>query len=297
MAPVSRIHVLVPALVVLGWTGAAHATEMDDFQRAQSAYQQNEFEEAVRLFEEMIVPVPAIRDPLLIQESRKYLGAAYVFVGRQEEAERQFEAFLRDEEDFATYQLDPALFPTDVISLFQSVRDRLVEERAQESDRERELLLRREERRRQALLTLVSLAQENEVGVTRDPTLSWLPFGAGQFNNGNEGLGWFFAVTEGLTLLGSVAAMSAYVPLELEHARDFGAGGANIPDELRGGLYWGAIGGGLAFLGLAVAGVIEAHLSFRPRRTVREPREIPPDVLQELDLAVGPGSVSLRLRF
>ena len=46
-----------------------------------------------------------------------------------------------------------------------------------------------------------------------------------------------------------------------------------------------------------MAGILEAHIEFRPRRTVRQPREIPPEVLQELDLAVGPGSVSLRLRF
>lgn len=303
MAPVSRIHVWTPAfaagLVVVLWAVPAQATEMDDFQRAQTAYQSHEYEQAVRLFEEMIVPVPAIQDRLLIQESRKYLGAAYLFVGRRPEAERQFEAFLRDEDDFESYQLDPALFPSDVISVFRTVRERLVEELADQADRDRERAEQREERRRQALLSLVSLAQESEVELENDLRLAWVPFGAGQFQNGNEDLGWFFAIAEGLTLVASAVSLSTFLYLETEHLaaiRDPMEGRAT-PPETRQTLFGASIASSALFVGLAVAGILEAHIEFRPRRTVRQPREIPPEVLQELDLAVGPGSVSLRLRF
>src|SRR5690606_10784316 len=105
---------------------AAHA-----FEQAREAYGRGEYATVVDLLEPMVGgPLPAIQDRVLVRESRRYLGAAYVLTGRNPRANEQFEALLRSlGDDMEQYQLDAADFPSEVHAVFRTVRDRLLDER------------------------------------------------------------------------------------------------------------------------------------------------------------------------
>src|SRR5690606_18958225 len=194
---------------------AARATEVEDFARARAAYEERDFARAASLFEAMVGgPVPAIEDEVLIEESIKYLAATYVFLGRREAAERQFEELLRRRPDYA---LNRAAFPPAVYEVYQSVRRRFERARREEEAQRLSEAERRAEERRQALIALLNLAQVDEVTIRHDPAIAWIPFGAGQFQNGNEGLGAFFLGAEALALLGAVVTLSVWAPLADAH--------------------------------------------------------------------------------
>ena len=62
----------------------------------------------------------------LVLESRKYLAATYLFLGRKSDAEGQLELLLRAEPD---YVLDPLAFPAEFVKTFSEVKVRLEQER------------------------------------------------------------------------------------------------------------------------------------------------------------------------
>lgn len=273
----------------------AEASESEDFNNARVAYHQGDYARAVELFEAMVGgDTPAIRDAILIQESREYLAAAYVLTGRRDLAARQFEDLLRAEVDLERYQLDPTAFPQAVLDVFADVHRRLVRDRQQEQAERARRAQESEARRRDALLRLIDLAEQDELEIAHDPAIAWIPFGAGQFQNGDEALGAFFLAAQSLTLLSAITTFSIWMPLDTLRTSsphvtvDLGAlWGLQVAN-------WASIG---AFGLLALAGVIEAHINFVPSHRERRGRTVPPDVLEDLDLTLGPGSVGLRLRF
>lgn len=273
---------------------ASAQTPVESFEQARQAYLRGEFDEVVRRLDPLVGgPMPMIRDRVLVRESRKYLGAAYVLTGREPLAEDQFRELLVALGDgLATYELEPAaLFPQVVQTVFRRVRGRLVQEREDAESRRAAEAAEREAERREALLTLLALAQVHEVEVPHDAALAWIPFGVGQFQNGNPTLGAFFLVSEAVTLTG--AAVLAAWTIAYEASRPT----AVIDRGIQRGLHvanWVSLG---AFGVLAIAGVAEAHINFVPSRTVRREREVPPDVLESLELTLGPGTIGLRGTF
>jgi hypothetical protein len=276
----------------------AKATDGEDFQNARQAYDRGDYAQAVELFAAMVGGEdPAIRDPILIRESRKYLGAAYVLTGENELAEAQFERLLRSVDRFETYLLEAEAFPAPVLRVFRIVRQRLIDERNRiESEAER---VERENRERQAEAQrrLLELARESEVDIEHDRALAWLPFGAGQFQNGNGDLGTFFAVSESIALAGAIAALSAWVPINDQYQDSLAFRGPPPDTRLLVGLQvsnWVTFG---AFGVLALAGVIEANVNFVPSHRERRRRDVDPELLEQLQLSIGPASLGLRLRF
>ncbi len=265
---------------------AAHA-----FEQAREAYGRGEYATVVDLLEPMVGgPLPAISDRVLVRESRRYLGAAYVLTGRNPRANEQFEALLRSlGDDMDQYQLDAADFPSEVHAVFRMVRERLLEEQRDRATTEAREDAERDRARREALVELLSLAEETELEIAHDPAIAWLPFGAGQFQNGNADLGAFFLATEAITLLGSVVTFATWVPLADPDLRvDLGVLRAL---QVANWVSVGALGV------LMLAGVLEAHINFVPSHRARRQREVPADILEHLDLSVGPGTLGLRLRF
>jgi hypothetical protein len=289
---------LLAGLLVLA-PGTAAATEGEDFRIAREAYDRGEYSRAVALFEPMVgADDPSIDDTILIRESRQYLAAAYVLTGERERAAQQFAWLLRDEgEDFADYRLNPRAFPEAVLRVFNEVRDRLIEEADANRERRDAELLAREQQRREAGLRLVAIAEEDEVEIRHDPAIAWLPFGAGQFQNGNQDLGVFFSVAESIMLATSIGAMSGWIVLNDQYQDSLEFRGPAPDLRLLQALQitnWVAFG---AFGAIAVAGIIEAHVNFVPSHRERRRREVPHDVIEQLDLYVGPTSITARVRF
>lgn len=276
----------------------ARAGEIDDFQRARDAYTAHDWARAVTAFEALVgTDPPALHTPLLIEESRKYLAAAYVFAGRPDAARTQFERLLTDD---PSYELDATQFPEEVVELFTSVQDRLRREADAAAARaEAEAALQRERDRARALLAIADSDVDATVETSR--LLALVPFGAGQFQNGDDGLGWLFFTTEALFGLGAFGTLVAHQAI---------AGSFNPSDpssgirssESRGRVNdallateitnWTCAG---LFAIFAIVGVVQSQLDFHATHTIRTRHTVPDELRQGLDVSLGPGG--LRLTF
>jgi hypothetical protein len=273
----------------------ACASDLDDFQLCRTAYEAQEWPRAVACFEGLVGgELPRLGSTSLTLESRKYLAAAYFFVGRREAAGTQFERLLRED---PSYELDASSFPVEVVELFDHVRAeirselRLAEERAEEAARRAE-----DAARVRALAALFE--EEVEVEVENSRWIAALPFGVGQFERGDVGLGAFFLVSEALFAVTAAVTLGVH-----EYVLGLVASGAVAPGRIgqvneillaMEATNWSSVG---AFVVLAAAGILEAQLRFLPTRTVRHRRALPPELREGLAISAGPLGVSARLHF
>lgn len=268
----------------------ARANDFDQFQNARVAYESLNYDLASDLFEGLLADaVPGDKRPL-ISESRKYLAATYLFLGRPADADAQFTLLLQAEPE---YVLDPLAFPAEVVQVFAAVKARIGRERAQAAeDKSRAEEKNRvdramtDEQQRERMQRLLHLASTERVVEVRSRWIAAIPFGAGQFQNDHDGLGLVLAVSQGVLLATSVVAFVVHESLrgqdpaahELESARL-----AEVASR-----YTNQISLGL-FAVVAITGVIDAQLRFQPSHSTERQRGLPADLL-----TIGPGSVKLK---
>lgn len=290
---------LVASLVFIAMSfmaNAARADELSDFQHARSAYESQDHRVAVQRFEELIGgDVPRLSTRALILESRKYLGASYLFLSRREDAEHQFELLLRDD---AQYELDPVAFPAEVLQVFTEVRTRVQAEiaRSDAARREREEAARRAAADRLLLERgrmdrLITLATETQVEVQHQRWIAWMPFGAGQFQNGHDALGLTFLVSESLLLAASATTFiwHATLPESSQLTVDSRENARRLEQTLTTLNYVSLA----SFLGIAVIGVIDAHVRYVPAVSETRHRELPEDLRHDLQINIGLGTVQV----
>ncbi len=280
----------------------ARANDFDQFQNARVAYESLNYELAADLFQGLLATAaPNDKRPVVI-ESRKYLAAAYLFLGRKAEAETQIELLLRAAPD---YVLDPLAFPDEVVKTFNAVKARLDQEKVHaEQDRARADAERRGEReleskkQHERLERLIELASTERVKEAHSRWIALVPFGVGQFQNDHKGLGLVLAVTEGALL---AIGVTTYV---LHESLRSAANGSTPPtgterDNARlaeaAFRYTNQISFGLFTL-VAVTGILDAQLRFVPSRSYDQPRSLPPDLVK-VRLSLGPTGLALAGRF
>jgi tetratricopeptide (TPR) repeat protein len=273
------------------------ANDFDQFQNARVAYESLNYALAADLFQNLLVTTtPSDRRPVVV-ESRKYLAAAYLFLGRRPEAEAQFELLLRAAPD---YVIDPVAFPDEVVRTFAALKARTEQERlSAEQERakadaaragQQQLAVRAEQDR---LQRLIRLASTQRVEQTRSRWVALVPFGIGQFQNEHDGLGLVLAVTEGTLLSTSVVTFFLHDSLRGQDPHGSARDNARLAEAVF--RYTNEISLGL-FAVIAVTGVIDAQLRFVPSRSVDRPRPLPDD-LKHLQLSVGLGGLSVRGQF
>lgn len=258
----------------------ARADDLGDFEAARALYEQQSYARAVDAFRLLVgADPPRLADPLLILESRKYLAASLLFMGAEAEARTQFRLLLRQE---PAYMLDPLAFPTDVLNQFEQVKRELREELEQRRRAEEEAKRRLEEQKLEAerqrienLSRLRALALEGEVRERNSRWIATVPFGVGQFQNGDRGLGIALGITEGLAAATSVASFFVHRSLADEKP-----GSTRIEDADRLEQAWRTtnVVSFTVFVALAVIGIIDAHVRFVPERVRSRPRPLPPDL-------------------
>jgi hypothetical protein len=281
------------------------ADELSDFETARRNYDKQNYAKAARGLESLVGGVvPRAANPVVRLEARKYLGATYLFLAKDEAAREQFRLLLEEDSD---YDIDPVAFPEAVVRTFQEVKRETAEDRARKEALEaaRQQLERSDEieelvRQQQRIQDLEELASVETVEKVNSRWIAALPFGIGQFQNEDRKLGIMFAVTESAFLAASIATFIGHnslrdenpAPEELERAR-------RVEKALRIG-NWVSVG---AFLSFAVAGIIEAEVRFKPViRTTRE-RDLsddkPPPQSQgpQLRLQLGLTGGKMRLDF
>ena len=274
------------ALAALCLTAAprARADEVSDFEKGRAAYAAKNYDDADRRFHAMLdAETGSLHDPSLISEARMYLGAVLFAKQMTKEAGGVFEKLLLDKPE---YEPDPLRFPQDVINFFIDTRQRIIEKinsvKAQKArlDKERrDAEIAAKQRQEARLVRLEQMAAE-EITVERHSRLfALLPFGAGQFQNGDKVLGWtFLAVESSLFVAGSVTfpiyrvqytnASQAFLRGDTAEAQQWldRASATRVANLVLFG----------AFAATAVVGVLQAELAFVPENVEIKRRPLPP---------------------
>ncbi len=242
------------------------------------------------------------REAALVTTSRKYF-AACLYAQRQEVPAREILVqMLRDDPDARVDQpFDSGfvLFFAQVLHDMQAEIERIRTER---------VLSRRDaEARRLAREQLLRQLASTEARVDEVPRiLTIVPYGGGQFANGQNALGIFFAITEGLLTATCVTTFLVHESIYPDHPQTLMghfAADEFATAQLAYGLEWANWISVSLLAGAVVAGAIQANIAWQPaRRITPVPRPLPPE-LQNFRLMAGPlgdgsgAGATLRLTF
>ncbi len=264
-------------------TGVARADARTDLEKAYSAYLGHKYDDAEARLRALLDPATGtLMDPDAIADARMYLGAVLVAEGKKEDGEKAFEGLLATKPD---YEPDPLRVATDAIDVFLDARARmrasLATLKTEQARREQEARARAEAERQRAAARFALLEKLAGEEVVRQQNSRWIavvPFGVGQFQNGQDVLGGLLLATEAALVLGS--GVSAGVALyDANKAND-----ALLRYDPRGPQYQryavlAATVGNLltaAFALVAIAGVVDAQIAFVPERVQVRKRPLPP---------------------
>lgn len=273
-----------------GAVPVARADDYDDFEAARRAYVAQRYDDARERFEALVGgQVPRISSRPLILESRKYLGASYLFLGRVKDAEQQFDLLIRMD---SAYEMDPLAFPKEVIEAFERARERtnrILEEAARQR-REQEEEARRAEAKeiveKQArMLRIRELATTETVETENSRIVAMIPFGVGQFQNRHDSLGTGLVISEGLLAVTSIVSFFLHESLRNEMPNEADRGDA---EALRDGFKltnWISTG---ALVALAIVGIADAQLRFVPVFKETRTRVLPGELEREFELSAAP---------
>jgi tetratricopeptide (TPR) repeat protein len=264
----------VAAIVASASVAAAAPTqaELAAFQSGKTLYENGKHEEAARYFALATDgPTPSIRDSGLVNQARMIRGASDMYLGRIGDADQQFERILRNNPKF---EPDAILYPPGVLDEFRRIRDKLDKEAEEKKAGDLASKKIAELENENAKLgtrvkALEEYAKNYETVILRSRIIASIPFGVGQFQNGDPGLGVFFAAAQGISLTAATASFLYQqsiprVPVNGDEARS----AASIARVVN----WISVG---AFVALAVGGIAQAHIAFVPESRVTRVRPLP----------------------
>jgi tetratricopeptide (TPR) repeat protein len=280
------------------WSPSARADDLTDFDHARALYVKRNYAGAASALKALVgTDPPRVGERLLILESRKYLAASLLFLGQRDEARAQFRLLLAME---PFYTIDPLAFPREVVALFEKVKSDLEAQLAEarlEQVRQREELQRlaqeRAEQERKTLEQLYQLAQRSEVIQKNSRWIATIPFGVGQFQNGHKSFGMALAVLEGLAVAGSIATYIGHQHVADDHPDRSEVANKQSQEAIWRNANYVAFG---VFAGLALIGIIDAHVRFVPGSSFERKRPLPPDLKrwgEKHELALDANGLSL----
>jgi hypothetical protein len=257
--------------------------EQAEVEKGRNAYRAQKYDEADARFIQMLDPEHGtLHDKVLIRQARMYWAATRLAEHHEDDAAEIFETILTEDAD---YTPDALAFPTDVFNAFVDTRTKLhakLEAIAREQFRRAAERRAREEAARQKeadrLKLLERLAGEAEVTEKHSRWVALLPFGAGQFQNGQRTLGWIFVGVESALVAGGIAtvpiyyvdladATNVYTAQTKPQAQEY-LDRANAARDVNLVLY-----GALALT--TIAGAIQAEAAYAPDPVRIKPRAVP----------------------
>ena len=202
---------LAGALIAVGPTGPLPATPAarDAFDRGRTAFGRAEYQRAIEVLHPLLYPEVLLESEGEVVQARRMLGVAYLFENKPDEARREFRKLLELRPD---YRFDPLLDPQRVVDFFNGV---LKEEAATIAEMEKRRRERDKKRAEEdAILAARRRAPPTIVHYERHSfAVNFVPFGAGQFQNGHRRKGWLFFGAEALLGAVSVGAFATNLGL------------------------------------------------------------------------------------
>jgi tetratricopeptide (TPR) repeat protein len=278
-----KLRPLFVAFALLFATRTASADPRAELEKARASFVARSWTDAEERLRTLLDPrTGTLKERPLISQARMYLGATLLALGKKDEAKESFEKLVLDD---PTFEPDPLSFPGEAINTFIDVRSSLLEQiktASQNAARLAEEKRAREEAEREAervwLERVKEQAGEEKITVRNSRIVASLPFGAGQFQNGQLVLGGVFLGAQAVAVGGTIVTYAMY-----RYAR--GRENEELAGDLRLAPQWhqraedlrvANLAFAAGFLGTAALGIVHAHLSFVPEHAQKRPRDLPP---------------------
>lgn len=244
----------------------AAATPAEDLERARQSFRAGDFQTAQPLLSFLLYPTPRLARSDDLLEAHVLLGACGFEIGDRAMARREFEQALYLSADSS---LDPLLFSADAMRFFEDTKAALEERKRRNAEK----LALAEERER-----LLKYRESLIVYEVRPFYVNFVPFGAGQFQNGQRTKGLLFSTAQALTFAAS-AGIWVYL------VSQYGYNGRVPPEDAENArlLQQLEIGTGAAFWAIYSWSVVDSLLNYKPRAQVEGDDSLLPEELRELD--------------
>ncbi len=256
-----RTCILVAILVAIGAPGA-HATPAEELAKANESFLDKNFDAAIGQFSALLYPTSRLADASEIAEAHLHLGVCYFETKQRESAAREFEeALLLNSE----LRLDATLYSVEAVTFFEAKREEI--ERDAEAAAESAQRTRKQQALDRALKNLVVLEK-------RRYWVNLMPFGLGQFQNGQRSKGIAFFTSQAATAGASIGLWSYQVV-------KYGNRGTVPRDEVStvNTLQTVQIGAGAAFFALFAWGIVDSLSNYEHAVT----RQADPSLIKELE--------------
>jgi tetratricopeptide (TPR) repeat protein len=278
------------------------------FDRGRTAFGRAEYKRAIQILKPLLYPEVVLDSEGEVVQAHRMLGVAYLYENQPDDARREFHKLLELRPD---YRFDPLLDPQQVVDAFNAVVKEEEAEiafiEARRARREQELAARRqrESRLHPPVAQIVRYERHSYV-------VALVPFGAGQFQNGQRRKGWLFLGTEAGLAAVSVGALAVNFALygvaphrKCEVSEPIDANGLPEPcpaseidhsaeNTSRALERVQLVSGGLFFLA-AIWGVVDAVRHFQSDVPLGEPG--PPPISSNFQLGVTAFGAGATLRF
>jgi hypothetical protein len=261
------------------------ADALSDLEKAHGAYVAHKYGEAearLRALLDTGAPQGApLKDADSVADARMYLGAVLLAEGKQTEAQSVFERLVLDKPDYQPDSLRVSLQATDaLVDARARLREKLASLQMEQVRQAQEEKARADAERQKAALrlaTLEKLASEQVIVEHHSRWEALLPFGVGQFQNGQETLGWTLLSAQSLLLLGSIggAAVTLY---DAGQASDMLKRRDSTAASYQSRAHDAAIVGDVFAAGcalVAAVGIVHAQATFVPKVVEVRTRAVP----------------------
>jgi hypothetical protein len=277
--------VLVHAPILVVSMLLALAPPSVEFERGRNAFGRGEYQRAIGILRPLLYPELRLDSEGEVVQAHRMLGVANLFEGRPADAKVEFRKLLELRPE---YRFDPLLDPPRVVDFFNNVLKEEEEEIAALDARRKKqeaevaaVRLAEAERLRAASATVVVYDQHSYA-------LNFVPFGAGQFQNGQRRKGWLFAGSQAGLAAISLAAVATNFALFGAHPRrrclepqGMDVGGLARPcppskidhsdEDLSRNLLRVQVVSGALFFASAIWGVIDAIRNYQDRELLETP--------------------------
>jgi hypothetical protein len=279
---------------------APRLSDSAELERAITLWEYGKYDECVTEFRTLLGDGDRkLEQAEAIERARVYYAACLIGSGKQEDAEEQFRHAIRANPLMRAP--DRILFPPIVIDTFFEIQDQMrvqitqaEEERIKKAREAAERAAQRAAAERARVRRLEEYARQ-EVIVTRNRRgFAMVPFGVGQFQNGDEVLGWLFFGTE-LALAGTaIGALIVWSNLEAQSDDSPPPNPVEL-DQALTTTYQVLVVSSWGFIAVAVAGIVQAQIAFEPETREIRRRPLPKNVRPEPERQVSlrPGPISL----
>jgi len=267
----------------MAWLCAIVATTLalatpasDELERGKTAFGRAEYTRAIKILKPLLYPDIRLDNEGDVVQVHRMLGVAYLFENQPEDARREFRKLLELRPE---YRFDALTDPARVVDFFNGV--------VKEEESEITALASARKKRDQEQASRAQreaderCAAQRQVVLKNSFAINLIPFGAGQFQNGQHGKGWtFLGVEAGLGAVSVGALVANFAAFGISPRRrclDPQTSDTTTPRactnidhseaDLSRNLTRVQVASGALFFAVAAWGIIDAIRNFRP--TVR----------------------------